>query len=103
MNIPAEVSNTADNFNNLLELPIIFYAVCLIASMYNLTTSWLIIFAWGYVLLRICIVSFSVRTIESCIASRRIFYPVFFVGLGCYECIADFGYLNIAYQRLEWR
>ncbi len=53
MNIPEGVSNTADNFNNLLELPIIFYAVCMIASTYNLTNSWLIFLAWGYVLLRI--------------------------------------------------
>lgn len=53
MNIPDYVSNTADNFNNLLELPIIFYVTCMLASLYNLTNPWLIVLAWGYVLLRI--------------------------------------------------
>lgn len=53
MNIPDYVSNTADNFNNLLELPIIFYVTCMLASLNNLTSPWLIVLAWGYVSLRI--------------------------------------------------
>ena len=39
-------------FNNLLELPILFYIVCLIAIVLNKSSDYLIVLAWLYVFLR---------------------------------------------------
>lgn len=42
----------ANNLANLCELPVIFYAVCIIAYQLQLTSPNLILMAWVYVLLR---------------------------------------------------
>ncbi len=42
----------ADNFSNLLELPVLFYAVCLMLFVTGEVTQAQIILAWLYVLLR---------------------------------------------------
>lgn len=49
---PEVLSAISQCFNNLLELPILFYTVCLITLVLNISSEYLIILAWLYVLLR---------------------------------------------------
>ena len=43
----------ADNFRNLFEAPVMFYALCGFLAITQLTTLLLLACAWGYVALRI--------------------------------------------------
>lgn len=43
---------SADNFRNLFEVPVLFYAVCAFIAITQTTTLFLLACAWGYVLLR---------------------------------------------------
>lgn len=42
----------ADNFRNLFETPVMFYALCAIALATNFVPEWLVIGSWAYVVLR---------------------------------------------------
>jgi hypothetical protein len=44
---------SSNNFRNLFEVPVLFYAVCGFLAITQLTTELLLACAWGYVLLRI--------------------------------------------------
>jgi hypothetical protein len=44
--------SAADNFRNLLEMPILFYVVCLVLLITDQVTSFQLFFAWLYVALR---------------------------------------------------
>lgn len=41
------------NYNNLLELPVLFYAVCVIAILLNKNNDYFVFLSWGYVFLRV--------------------------------------------------
>ena len=43
---------SADNFRNLFEVPVLFYALCAFLAITQLTTMFLLACAWGYVVLR---------------------------------------------------
>jgi hypothetical protein len=43
---------SADNFRNLFEVPVLFYALCGFLAISKLTTVFLLACAWGYVVLR---------------------------------------------------
>ena len=43
---------SADNFRNLFEMPVLFYALCGFLALTKLTTVLLLACAWGYVVLR---------------------------------------------------
>ena len=43
---------SADNFRNLFEVPVLFYALCGFLAITKLTTLLLLACAWGYVVLR---------------------------------------------------
>jgi hypothetical protein len=43
----------ADNFRNLFEVPVLFYALCAVALATNQTPSWLVLGAWAFVALRV--------------------------------------------------
>jgi hypothetical protein len=43
----------ADNFRNLLEVPVLFYALCAVAIGLHQTPLWLVLGAWAFVLLRL--------------------------------------------------
>jgi len=45
---------SADNFRNLFEMPVLFYALCGFLVITKLTTPVLLACAWGYVFLRAC-------------------------------------------------
>jgi len=51
--LPAEVRWKADNYNNLLEQPTIFYAVALTLAFLNAGSGLNAVLAWLYVVLRI--------------------------------------------------
>jgi hypothetical protein len=51
-NVPPEVSIPNRNYMNLLELPVLFYVVCLAIFVTQATTPRAIAFAWAYVGLR---------------------------------------------------
>ena len=42
----------SDNFRNLFEVPVLFYALCGFLAITQLTTLLLLACAWGYVVLR---------------------------------------------------
>ena len=42
----------ADNFKNLFEVPVLFYALIAVSLALNQTPSWLVAGAWGFVALR---------------------------------------------------
>ncbi len=42
----------ADNFRNLFETPVMFYALCTIALATNFVPEWLVMGSWAYVVLR---------------------------------------------------
>jgi hypothetical protein len=45
-------TQSADNFRNLFEVPVLFYALCGFLAITQLTSALLLACAWGYVLLR---------------------------------------------------
>jgi hypothetical protein len=51
--IPEPVSYPAYNFRNLLELPILFYALCLLLYVTGTVDSWDLLAAWLFLVLRI--------------------------------------------------
>lgn len=48
-----EDTRASDNFSHLFELPVVFYALCLTAISTGHIPSWLPVFAWLFVALRI--------------------------------------------------
>jgi hypothetical protein len=50
--LPPEVNFSADNFKNLFEMPVLFYALCLGMWMAGLVDPVNVQLAWGYVALR---------------------------------------------------
>jgi hypothetical protein len=46
-------TSAADNFNNLLELPMLFYVAMGFATMFDVQDRWLLILAWSFVGLRV--------------------------------------------------
>lgn len=51
--LPDNIQAPANNLNNLLELPIVFYALCLLNSQQHEVSSLLVYLAWAYVALRV--------------------------------------------------
>lgn len=51
--IPEPVSYPAYNFRNLLELPILFYALCLLLFVTGMADTWDLLAAWVFVVLRV--------------------------------------------------
>lgn len=51
--IPARVRWAAENYNHLHEQPVVFYALMFYLNEVGLTTSWLLILAWAYVVIRV--------------------------------------------------
>lgn len=45
-------TNAADNFRNLFEMPVLFYALCICLAMTGLAGPWFLAGAWSYVALR---------------------------------------------------
>lgn len=52
ISVPAYVSIPNRNYMNLLELPVLFYVVCLLLFVISTTTALTLCLAWIYVLLR---------------------------------------------------
>lgn len=50
--LPAEASSAANNFKNLFEMPVIFYAVCLFLTVFGLVDSLHVTCAWAFLVLR---------------------------------------------------
>jgi len=50
--LPDSVLVVSQNYNNLLELPVLFYTVCMIAVALNQSVDYFVIHAWVYVFLR---------------------------------------------------
>lgn len=46
-------SRASDNYNNLFELPVLFYVLCAFALATNHVPIWLVAMAWVFVLLRV--------------------------------------------------
>jgi hypothetical protein len=57
--LPAEVRWKADNYNNLLEQPTLFYAVALTLAFLEAGSGFNAGLAWAYVVLRIVTASFT--------------------------------------------
>jgi len=51
--LPDEIQAPANNLNNLLELPIVFYGLCLLNLIQQTTSESLLNLAWLYVVLRV--------------------------------------------------
>lgn len=45
-------SRLADNYNHLLELPILFYALCALAIVTQTISTWFVVLAWCFVISR---------------------------------------------------
>jgi hypothetical protein len=52
-NVPGEVRIPNRNYMNLLELPVLFYAACLVLFVTAKVDAWSLAFAWAFVALRI--------------------------------------------------
>jgi hypothetical protein len=50
---PPEVRWKADNYNNLMEQPTLFYAVCLVLTLTDAGDGWVVAAAWAYVAIRV--------------------------------------------------
>lgn len=50
--LPPQASSAANNFRNLFEVPVVFYAVCLFLTVYGLVDSLHVYCAWAFVTLR---------------------------------------------------
>ncbi|HNH45178.1 MAG TPA: MAPEG family protein [Agitococcus sp.] len=51
--LPDDIQAPANSLNNLLELPIVFYALCLLNSQQSEVSHTLVVLAWIYVVLRV--------------------------------------------------
>ena len=47
--IPAEVSGPSNNFKNLLEMPVVFYVICLYLTVFGMVDSVHVTCAWVFV------------------------------------------------------
>ena len=79
--IPPEVRWKADNYNNLMEQPTVFYAVCFALALLGVGQGINVSLAWIYVLLRV-IHSFVHTTVNNITARFAIFNLGSFVLLG---------------------
>lgn len=72
-----EDSRAADNFRNLFEIPVLFYALVGVALAVGHTPDWLVAGAWGFVALR------YLHSFIQC-GYNRVFHrlPVFMAGFG---------------------
>ena len=52
-NVPPDVSLPNRNYMNLLELPVLFYVVCLVIFVTDLQTTTTLVLSWVYVALRV--------------------------------------------------
>ncbi|MDH5395223.1 MAG: MAPEG family protein [Gammaproteobacteria bacterium] len=52
-NVSDKLKAVTQNYNNLLELPILFYVVCVLAILLNKNNDYFVLLAWGYVFLRV--------------------------------------------------
>lgn len=50
--LPDAVEAVAQNYTNLLELPVLFYTVCVIAIILNQSAEYFVVHAWVFVTLR---------------------------------------------------
>jgi hypothetical protein len=50
---PEAATAAVRHWDNLFELPTLFYAACLTAFVLNAVTGWVLVFAWGWVVARI--------------------------------------------------
>ncbi|NRA18555.1 MAG: MAPEG family protein [Oceanospirillaceae bacterium] len=50
---PENVLKMGRNFNNLLEIPVLFYIVCVLVLVLNFSSPYLLGLAWGFVTLRL--------------------------------------------------
>lgn len=51
--VPADVSLANRNYMNLLELPVLFHAICLVAYVTHTGAAQVVLLAWAYVALRV--------------------------------------------------
>ena len=51
--LPERVEAIAQNYTNLLELPVLFYSVCILAIILNQSAEYFIYFAWAFVASRV--------------------------------------------------
>jgi hypothetical protein len=79
--LPDNVLVVSQNYNNLLELPVLFYAVCIIAIILNQTAEYFVYHAWIYV---------SLRYIHSYIhiTYNNIIHRLMIFGLSCFVLIS---------------
>ena len=78
--IPDHLEAISQNFNNLLQLPVIFYVVCLLIISLNLNLEAFTIYTWSYVIFRY-LHSFIHLT------SNNIIHRLFFFTLSCITLI----------------
>jgi len=50
--LPEHLEALSQNYNNLLELPLLFYIVCLMAITLKLNVEYFLLYAWLYVVFR---------------------------------------------------
>lgn len=50
--LPETATAVSQNYDNLLELPVLFYTVCIIAIILNQSAEYFVIHAWVFVVLR---------------------------------------------------
>ena len=77
LQVAARLQNVqaADNFRNLFEVPILFYALCATALATNHIPGWLVLGAWLFVVLRV------VHSIIHCTYNKVMHrFPVFLAG-----------------------
>lgn len=79
--LPDNVIAVTQNYSNLLELPVLFYTVCVIAIILNQSTEYFVIHAWVYVALRY--MHSYIHTTYNHILHRLIIF-----GLSCFVLIS---------------
>ncbi len=73
--IPARVKWAAENYNHLHEQPVVFYALMFYLFLSNLTPSWILYAAWGYVIVRV------LHSLSQVIGNRiMVRFPLFVLG-----------------------
>ncbi len=67
----------ADNFKNLFEVPVLFYALCAVALAVSHVPAWLVYGAWLFVVLRVA--HSAIHCTYNKVMHR---FPVFLLGFG---------------------
>lgn len=89
--LPTDINKPSNNLKNLFEMPIIFYAICILSVSINLIDVTLVYLAWAFVVIRIIHSAYHCFSIN--VTAR--FYAYFVSSIIMWVMLAKFAYMVV--------